>query len=108
MSVLFRFDYIITSNRGNYSIELQLFEFLIIRTTPKGCYIDVSDYKKYFKSSEKWVSNTDNHRFAYPTIEQAQKHLKIRTIRRIRHLENQLKVSELVKKEIEYLIKQKP
>jgi len=50
---------------------------------------------------EKWVSTTHNHRFAYPTVERAIHHFRIRATRRVHFLSTQLEVAKMSKQLIE-------
>ena len=66
-----------------YGPEIWLRQFRVIRTTPKGVWLD--DYGR-----ERFVLNDAHKRFAYPTIELARKSFLIRKRRQLVHLKNQI------------------
>jgi hypothetical protein len=67
-------------------VKVFLNEFYLKKETAKGYWI--SDYPS------RWVSKTSRKRFAYPSKEEAQINLIMRTKRRIRILTHQLEVAK--------------
>lgn len=82
--------------------HITLFDFAVLRETPRGYWIDVWGKKK-------WVSKTARSRFAYPEIEKAKTNFKKRKERqlgflklKVTHVENVLK-AELSQDETTYI-----
>jgi hypothetical protein len=66
--------------------KIRLVKFNILRTTPKGVWIDLG--------YEKWVSNDSKKRYAYPTKDEAFVNFIARTIRCVKILKAKLMVAE--------------
>lgn len=97
MMKLYRYE---ASNDGRRS-KLKLITLLVVKETPCGYwYIDKRQYwnqplNDFIKKTKKWTSKTARIRKCYPTQEEAYNSFKIRSTRRIAHLERQLNAARL-------------
>lgn len=91
--ILYRIEY--KYNSRGVRTDLQIFEYKVIRYTPKGCYVMLGNNKL------KYIGNTSRHRYAHKTVEQAINHFKSRNIRRLHYLKVYLMNAEHAKELIE-------
>lgn len=68
---------------GSGTLRIHLREYLVLRETPKGVWIN-------HHGKEKFVLNRSKKRFAHPTKEEALKSFKRRKKSQLLHLEHQL------------------
>jgi hypothetical protein len=85
MDKFYRFKIVDYTEAGN-NPKLKLFEYDLIRETPKGYWIG----SKGFTAGYKWVPRESKKRYAYPTEEEALVNYIMRTKRRIKILGHQL------------------
>lgn len=72
------------------NIRLELITFSLVSETPKGYWIGFDSKHKY-----KWISKTAKKRHAYPSKEQALNNFILRTKKRIKILEKQIRCCKI-------------
>lgn len=94
-----------------YQEVIELQEFLVLRKTPKGFWIQIKHWSG--KVTEKWVQecNYNGKRFAYEKKEDALNSFIIRKARRTNHLRRQLEMTqrtyEFAKGSVDFILSRK-
>ena len=91
-------------------VTVSIERFKVIKLTPQGCWV-VSQYSPQWLASQelikrkyaKWISNTSNKRYCYPTMEQAVTSFKRRKAAQLSKLEQQLAQARFVVEKLESL-----
>jgi hypothetical protein len=91
-------EYASTDMNGEYvsplypNPKLEVRDYDLIKETPKGYWIGImNDYGHQIGSWQKWVSKTSRKKYAYPTKKEALNNYIIRTERRIKILDWQVR-----------------
>jgi len=87
MNKLYRYEYNTQCENLLDDIRPMLWEFEIIRHTPKGCFIQVGQKTKF-------VLNSAKNRYAYETVDLAKEAFIRRKRNEIAILKNRIKVAE--------------
>ncbi len=83
--ILYRYDERDYGEGCHPAVRIQLYEYSVVRETPKGYWIRIPYY-----FGKKWVSNYTKKRFAYPSTEEAMLSFKARKRRQVAILEYKL------------------
>ena len=93
--IFYRYEYTTRQTISGYPIydaHIRLETFDLVRETPAGYWIG----SKGYNYEHKWVAKVGKKKYAYPTQEEAFTNLKLRTKRRFKILNSQLKQCESV------------
>jgi hypothetical protein len=95
-------EYAVMDSEGEYmnptypNPKLEVREFNLFKETPKGYWIGYGSMNYgTLRSNGKWVSKTSKKRYAYPTKEEALNNFILRTEKRIKIMEWQVRVSKI-------------
>ena len=92
-------EYAVMDMNGEYTNPvfpnpcLELREYDLISETPKGYWVGYNMGSSFIP--KKWVSKTSKKRFAYPTMEEALTNFILRTEKRLKILDWQLRVCKI-------------